>query len=212
MLAVDEPQRSCIVCRATAASSTMLRFARGPDGAVGFDLAGALPGRGAWVCAAARCLDKACDAGHGGFARAFDAAVVLAADLAAEVRDRLRHDVLARLGLLRRQGDLVLGRDDVARQADGLVFLGLADDLSAGSRREVLESLDGRPCARLPPMAAVGAAVGTRPVGVVGARGGGATDALGRAVARWSGAVPPSTSSPAAGPDAGAGGGGGDGD
>jgi hypothetical protein len=199
VLAVEDPQRSCIVCRATGAATAMLRFGRGSDGSVGFDRAGALPGRGAWVCASARCLHKACEPGQGGFARAFDAAVVLAPGLADEVRAALLDDVLGRLGLLRRQGELVLGRDEVARRAPALALFALADDLSTGSRREVLESLGGRACARLPAMADVGAAVGTRPVGVLGAPAGKATRALEAALARWSGvtAAPAPTSTPA---------------
>jgi len=95
--------------------------------------------------------------------------------------------LLSRLGLLRRAGALVLGREEVGRRVEGLALLALADDLSAGSRREVAELVGGRACERLPTMAEVGAAVGGRPVGVVGAPAGGATTALARAIARWSG-------------------------
>jgi hypothetical protein len=182
----------------------MLRFARASDGAVGFDVAHRLPGRGAWVCATRRCLDKAVEPRHGAFARAFDApCLVTGAPLADAVRAALLDDVLARLGLLRRAGDLVLGRDEVIRQKDSLVWLAFADDLSAGSRHEVLEGLEGRACARLPAMSAVGAAVGGRPVGVVGARAGGATRALTLAVDRWSGVTPPTSTAghSAPGPD-----------
>jgi predicted RNA-binding protein YlxR (DUF448 family) len=168
----------------------MLRFARATDGVVAFDVAARLPGRGAWVCAGARCLDKAVEPKQGGFARAFDAAVVTGgAALAAQVRAVLRADVLSRLGLLRRAGDLVLGRDEVARRQHELSFVALADDLSDGSRREVDEQLGGRATLRLPAMAEVGAAVGGRPVGVVGARAGGAARALEQALGRWSGVV-----------------------
>ncbi len=170
----------------------MLRFARASDGVVAFDVAARLPGRGAWVCASARCLDKAVEPKQGGFARAFDAAVVTGgAALAAQVRAVLRADVLSRLGLLRRAGELVLGRDEVARRQAELPFVALADDLSAGSRHEVGEQLSGRTTSRLPTMAEVGAAVGGRPVGVVAARAGGATRALEQAIARWSGVEPP---------------------
>jgi predicted RNA-binding protein YlxR (DUF448 family) len=198
VLDVDEPQRSCIVCRATANASTMLRFARGPDGTIGFDIAQRLPGRGAWVCAQARCVDKAVEPKAGFFVRAFDApCLVGGASLAADVRTLLRRDVLSRLGLLRRAGTLVLGRDEVVRRRDELALCGFADDLSAGSRHEVGEQLDGRAMVRFPPMAEVGAAVGTRPVGVVGVcGGGGAARALARALERWS-AVEASGTGPA---------------
>jgi hypothetical protein len=169
----------------------MLRFARAADGVIAFDVGGRLPGRGAWVCASARCLDKAVEPRQGGFARAFEAAVVVGgAALAARVRAVLREDVLSRLGLLRRAGDLVLGREEVARRQAALPFIALADDLSAGSRHEVSEMLAGRAASRLPTMAEVGAAVGGRPVGVVAAVDGGATRALVRAIERWNGVDP----------------------
>jgi uncharacterized protein len=170
LTADDGPARMCIVCRAAGSPETLLRFARAPDGAVGFDVRARLPGRGAWVCATPSCLQKATDPKHGGFARAFDAAVVFdGATLRREVEEALHADVCDRLGLLRRQGSLILGRDDAIRHLPELAGIGLAVDLSENSRHELHERAAGATLVTLPPMAEVMAAVGhDRAVGVVG--------------------------------------------
>src|SRR5688572_28021735 len=96
----------------------MLRFARAPDGAVGFDVRAQLPGRGAWTCASEACVRKAVD--REAFQRAFDAPVIAKADeLAAQVRATLTAEALAGLGMLRRTGTLAAGRDDVERALQG---------------------------------------------------------------------------------------------
>lgn len=209
-LGLEEPHRACVVCRASAPSRTMLRFARGRDGGIGFDVGAVLPGRGAWVCATQACLTKALDPKHGGFARAFDAAVVVDAGLVAAVVAAVEADVLARLQLLRRQGQLVLGRDEVFRRAGTLRAVALAADLSANSRAEVAEALWSTstpasstetpasttgttststlpPPVTLPPMERLGDALGTRAVGVVGLPMLPASDSLLTALARWHG-------------------------
>lgn len=161
----------CIVCRASGGPDEHLRFARAPDGAVGFDVKAKLPGRGAWVCAKVACVDKATDAKHGGFARAFDAPVVFdGRALRADVAAGLLAEVTERLGLLRRQGALITGRDEVVRavEREALMAIGVAADLSANSRHELAERAPGMTQITLPPMEAIGAAIGTRDVGVVG--------------------------------------------
>jgi predicted RNA-binding protein YlxR (DUF448 family)/ribosomal protein L7Ae-like RNA K-turn-binding protein len=171
LTAEDGPMRMCIVCRASGGPDGLLRFARSPDGAVGFDVKARLPGRGAWVCAVPRCVDKASDVKHGGFARAFDAAVVFdGAALRAAVVSGLLAEVCERLGLLRRQGALIVGRDEVIRAAErfNLVAIGLAHDLSENSRHELQERAPTMTTITLPSMEQMGVAVGTRPVGVVG--------------------------------------------
>ncbi|MDP2340330.1 MAG: YlxR family protein [Deltaproteobacteria bacterium] len=186
----DEPFRMCIVCRASKVPAELLRFARSVDGAVGFDVAARLPGRGAWVCAQKACLEKASDPKHGGFARAFDAAVVFEpAVLRDQVRALLDADLLARLGLLRRQGQLILGRDDVARRLINLAFVGLSTDLSDNSRHEVKETLKDLEQVAFPAMAVVGEALGVRPVGVVGVLKGHGVEGLKASLARAAGVV-----------------------
>ena len=172
-----------------------MRFARAPDGAVAFDVKAVLPGRGAWVCVDGGCLEKATAPKQGGlWSHAFDAPVVVdGAALRDRVRALLLDDVLSRLGLLRRQGLLVLGRDEVIRKIAGLAVIGLAVDLSENSRHEVTEALQkaapSTPLATLalPSMADIADAVGSRVVGVVGVGKGGGVDAFVVALRRWAG-------------------------
>ena len=204
----DDPHRSCIVCRATKTPDELLRFARAADGSVGFDVKAVLPGRGAWVCVAGACLDKALEPKSGKnevWSRAFDAAVVFDAPaLRAQVRSLLMADLLARLGLLRRQGLLVTGRDEVVRKKDNLAFVGLASDLSANSQHEMREALTTTTTLPLPPMEALADALGTRAVGVVGVLKNGSATGLSTSIRRVFGlpfeSVASASVQPAAGP------------
>lgn len=55
------PLRTCVVCRQTSAKKTLLRVVRAPqaEGGVAPDPTGRANGRGAYVCAAIDCIEKA---------------------------------------------------------------------------------------------------------------------------------------------------------
>jgi len=56
------PIRSCVVCRQTSEKKTLLRVVRAPEkdgGGVAVDPAGRANGRGAYICAALDCIEKA---------------------------------------------------------------------------------------------------------------------------------------------------------
>jgi len=56
------PLRSCVVCRQPSDKKTLLRVVRAPEkdgGGVSVDTTGKANGRGAYVCAATECIDKA---------------------------------------------------------------------------------------------------------------------------------------------------------
>ncbi len=56
------PLRTCVVCRQTSAKKTLLRVVRAPQadgGGVAPDPTGRANGRGAYVCAATECIEKA---------------------------------------------------------------------------------------------------------------------------------------------------------
>ncbi len=56
------PLRTCVVCRQTSAKKTLLRVVRAPDadgGGAAPDPTGRANGRGAYVCAANECIEKA---------------------------------------------------------------------------------------------------------------------------------------------------------
>jgi len=49
------PQRTCIGCREVHDKRRLIRIVRTPDGALVIDPKGKMPGRGAYICAAAEC-------------------------------------------------------------------------------------------------------------------------------------------------------------
>ena len=53
------PGRQCIVTRESLSQDEMIRFVRSPDGTAVPDVAGKLPGRGAWVKAERASVDEA---------------------------------------------------------------------------------------------------------------------------------------------------------
>jgi len=78
-----DPRRTCVGCRRVAHPSQLVRFVAGPDGPV--EGAGR-PGRGAWLCPEAACLERALR--RGALARALRierATVDAAAERLAEV-------------------------------------------------------------------------------------------------------------------------------
>jgi predicted RNA-binding protein YlxR (DUF448 family) len=54
-----QPQRTCVVCRSTAAKRALHRIVRSPAGSVGYDPTGKAPGRGAYLCGQPACLEAA---------------------------------------------------------------------------------------------------------------------------------------------------------
>ncbi len=56
------PIRSCVVCRQTSDKKSLLRVVRAPEkdgGGVAVDPTGRANGRGAYICAALECIEKA---------------------------------------------------------------------------------------------------------------------------------------------------------
>lgn len=53
------PQRMCVGCREMKPKQELIRIVRSPEGAVAVDRRGRSPGRGAYVCPSAACLQKA---------------------------------------------------------------------------------------------------------------------------------------------------------
>jgi predicted RNA-binding protein YlxR (DUF448 family) len=102
-----EPERRCIVTRATGPKAGLIRFVAGPDGEIVPDLAGRLPGRGIWVSADAAVLARAAGKGH--FARAAKAQVRVPPDLAERVEALLAMRVVELLALARKAGRAVAG-------------------------------------------------------------------------------------------------------
>ncbi|MDR0347729.1 MAG: YlxR family protein [Coriobacteriales bacterium] len=54
-----KPLRSCVACRVTDDKRRLVRFVRTAEGAICCDLTGRQPGRGAYLCGAERCFERA---------------------------------------------------------------------------------------------------------------------------------------------------------
>jgi len=54
-----QPQRTCIGCRTVRPKKELVRIVRTPEGEVVVDPTGRKSGRGAYICPAVACLDKA---------------------------------------------------------------------------------------------------------------------------------------------------------
>lgn len=107
------PERKCILTGAHGERASLIRLALGPDGAVWPDLAGKLPGRGAWIVADRAGLEAAMAKGRlkGALARAFRQPVEVTEDLADRIAAGLERRALDRLGLEHRAGHLIFGAD-----------------------------------------------------------------------------------------------------
>jgi predicted RNA-binding protein YlxR (DUF448 family) len=75
--------RTCLGCRQRRPKGELVRLVRGGDGVVVVDVAGARPGRGAYVCGEAACVERALKVGR--LAHAFRAACRLGEGLESTV-------------------------------------------------------------------------------------------------------------------------------
>ena len=89
----------------------LLRLVLAPDGSLVLDLSGKLPGRGAHLSPTRAALDQAVKSRA--FSRAFKQPVHVPDGFARHVRDLMHANLLARLSMARRAGDLALGQDAV---------------------------------------------------------------------------------------------------
>jgi predicted RNA-binding protein YlxR (DUF448 family) len=129
----DEPERRCIVTRATGPKAGLIRFVVGPENELIPDLAERLPGRGLWVRADRKALDLAAAKGH--FARAAKAPVRVPPGLADRVEALLVRRVIDLLALARKAGQAVAGLEKTKAalvSAQAVLLLQAAD----GSARE----------------------------------------------------------------------------
>jgi predicted RNA-binding protein YlxR (DUF448 family) len=138
----------------------LVRFVLGPDGAIVPDIEERLPGRGFWL-KAERGMVLAAQAGRH-FAKAARAPVVVPADLADVVEDRLVRRCRDVIGLARRAGQVAVGFDRVAealrRRPEGVLLA--AHDGAPGGREKVRALAPAMPVIELLSRAELGQAVG----------------------------------------------------
>ena len=121
-------ERTCITTGQTLPTHLLIRFVVAPDGYAVADLAGRLPGRGAWVEASENTIRKAEKRGH--FKRALGAGLHSDDETIMSIAVHLRARVLSIAGLARRAGVLVGGSGKLLSEGR-CVGLFAADDASA---------------------------------------------------------------------------------
>ena len=130
-----EPQRSCLGCREVKPKDELLRFVLDPDSLPVPDIAGKLPGRGAYTCFSRQCLENALARKQ--FSRAFkgEAKIPVAAETIALVQRLFAERIAATLALANKAGRAVSGSDTVMeslRRGDAALLI-LAADIAAES-------------------------------------------------------------------------------
>ncbi|MBE5776978.1 MAG: YlxR family protein [Clostridiales bacterium] len=81
------PMRMCVGCREMKPKKELLRVVKSPENVVSLDVTGRKPGRGAYVCKNAECLEKAIRQRQ--LERAFECAI------SEETRDALKSELEA---------------------------------------------------------------------------------------------------------------------
>lgn len=134
--------RTCIVTRVAQAPDAMIRFVRGPDGAVVPDLRGKLPGRGAWVSAKRDAVATAVKKNL--FSRAFKGPSPAGPDLPDRIGEALRADLRQAISLANKAGSIVagFGKVEAAIGADpGVAAVIHAAEASPDGRRKIAAAL-----------------------------------------------------------------------
>ena len=120
-------ERTCITTGQTLSPHRLIRFVAAPDGYAVADLAGRLPGRGAWVTATEEAIRTAEKRGH--FKRALGCGLQSDDQTISAVAAQLRARVLSVAGLARRAGILLGGSGKLLAEGHCVGLLA-ADDAS----------------------------------------------------------------------------------
>lgn len=134
-MARSEPLRSCLGCREVKPKEELLRFVLDPEGNPTPDIAGKLPGRGAYTCFRSSCLAAAVKRKQ--FSRAFKAEVRTASaeELSAIVMKMAASRAVSALAMANKAGRVISGSEKVmdALRKGGVALLILAGDISEDS-------------------------------------------------------------------------------
>lgn len=133
----DGPERTCAVTRAQLASDELIRFVRGPDGAIVPDLACRLPGRGVWVGCSSERVGEA--ARRNVFAKSLKRPVTVPADLAQQVEFLIKTRAASALSLAVKAGLALAGFTKVEKAVDRGEAIALihASDAAADGRNKL---------------------------------------------------------------------------
>ena len=128
--------RTCLLCRQNRIADEMIRFVATPDGMVIADLKKNLPGRGVWVCANRRSVDKA--AGKKMFARGLKMNVSVSELIGSETDSLIEQSALASLGFARKASQCITGAfkvDALLRTGKAVALLHAIDAADDGVRK-----------------------------------------------------------------------------
>lgn len=132
----DDPERRCIATGEVQPKAGLIRFVIGPDGQVVPDLLGKLPGRGIWVAASRKALDKA--AGKGLFSRAAKQPVKVPEGLVADVEAMMARRVVDLIAMARKAGLAICGYEKVKAwlvSGDAVVLMQASDGSDRGKTK-----------------------------------------------------------------------------
>lgn len=133
--------RTCIITRTRGAADTMIRFVAGPDGLVVPDLKGTLPGRGAWLLASRKVVEKAVRCNT--FARSLKPGVCADPGLPDMVDHLLVKAALGGLSLARRGGAVITGalKVNAAIRTGEVVMVLHAREAAEDGRRKIAQAI-----------------------------------------------------------------------
>lgn len=132
--------RTCLGCRESKDKGDLVRLVAGPDGVVVIDYKGNLPGRGSYVCPKESCIREAFSRKQ--LQRAFKGARTEGVEeFLNHLRKKVLERVLSMLSISRKAGKVVDGREAVEKgmEKGKIILLLLAQDLSAGSMKQITE-------------------------------------------------------------------------
>lgn len=166
-----ENKRTCVTCRKADDKHNLIRFIRSLDGEVFFDEKNSFACRGSWICPKKNCLIKAFEKNL-----LFKGQPIIKVDcekMITFIESRIRLQILSMLGLLRKMGELEIGRDQVLQISNSskIQVVVFSSDLSKRSLDGISLGLKkvGIYFLNTPfSMAEIGKSIGRKPTGVVG--------------------------------------------
>ena len=127
----QSPERRCIALGESTVTNRLVRFVLSPDGRAVPDVAGKLPGRGAWLTARRDLVDQAVKKKL--FSRAFRQQVTVDPNLADLLERLLAERLIATISLARRAGAAVTGAEKVRSR------------ITSGAAAVLIQAHDGSP-------------------------------------------------------------------
>ncbi|MEM6677364.1 MAG: RNA-binding protein [Pseudomonadota bacterium] len=155
----DAPERRCIASGASGPTARLIRFVLSPEGTAVPDLAGKLPGRGAWLTAERAAAERAVKKRL--FSRAFRQPVVAAEGLPDLLETLLARRLVDTVALARKAGQAVTGFEKVReRLRRGPALMLTAREAAADGRRKLRRIAPDAPEIALLTQAELGLAFG----------------------------------------------------